>query len=107
MAETDIISPNLPPSGNPELDANRDRFSGYNLPSKKLDDGFDYYVVGVHPYFINQPTVWQKPAFQIGFNTVGGHVDPFFSSPKKAASPRKMASEAHSASTDIPFLPVQ
>ncbi len=67
------------------LAADRYRFSGYNLPTVKLDDGFDYYVVGVHPYFINQPTMWQKPAFQVGFDTVGGHNDPIFSTPKSRA----------------------
>jgi len=47
------------------------RFSGYQLPYIRLDDK---YVVGtVHPYYINQPTYWQKPAYQ-GGHVVGGNV---------------------------------
>lgn len=79
MAEVDQISPRLPPSGDKQLDSNRDRFSGYNLPTVKLDDGFEYYVVGVHPFYMNQPQFWQKPAFQVGFDTVGGYTSPIYS----------------------------
>ena len=63
------------PSTSPE----GDRFTGYNLPTVNLDAGFPYYVVDVHPYFFNQPMVWQEPAFSVGFNTAGGHITPIFS----------------------------
>lgn len=72
-----------------ELDAaEKDRFTGYNLPMAKLDDGFEYYIVGVHPYFYNQPMVWQTPAFQIGFDSVGGHSSPLFSEPAPSVRAR-------------------
>ena len=65
-----------------ELAAEAYRFTGYNLPTVKLDDGFEYYVVGVHPYFNNQPMFWQTPAYAIGFDTVGGYTYPMYSRPK-------------------------
>jgi len=77
--EIDQISPILPSSGDKKFDAERDRFTGYNLPTVKLEDGFEYYVVGVHSFFINQPQFWQKPAFQVGFDTVGGYTSPIYS----------------------------
>jgi len=41
------------------------RFSGYQLPMAQLDStGPAYYVVGIHPYYINQPDYWTKPAYQ-------------------------------------------
>ena len=61
-----------------KLAADRYRFSGYNLPMIKLADGFEYYVVGVHPYFFNQPQVFQTPAFSVGFDTVGGRTGPIY-----------------------------
>lgn len=48
------------------------RFSGYNLPMIQLDEtGPSYVVVGVHPYYINQPTEWQKPYYQTSPITTG------------------------------------
>ena len=55
------------------------RFTGYNLPSIRLDDGFDYYYVAPHPTLFNQPMVWQEPAYTVGFDTAGGNVEPLFS----------------------------
>jgi hypothetical protein len=72
---------------NPIASPEADRFTGYNLPMVKLDDGFEYYVVGVHPYFLNQPQAFQKPAFSVGFDTAGGHTSPIFS-PNQSAQPR-------------------
>ena len=41
------------------------RFSGYQLPMIQLDStGPAYYIVGIHPYYINQPEYWTKPAYQ-------------------------------------------
>lgn len=43
------------------------RFSGYQLPMIQLDStGPAYYVVGIHPYYVNQPASWTKPAYQNG-----------------------------------------
>ncbi len=56
-----------------------ERFTGYNLPTIRLDDGFDYYYVDPHPTLLNQPAIWQPAAFQVGFNTAGGNVIPLFS----------------------------
>jgi hypothetical protein len=40
------------------------RFSGYLPPLTQLDGvGPAYYVVGIHPYYINQPTFWKKPIY--------------------------------------------
>jgi hypothetical protein len=47
----------------------------------RLDDGFEYYVVEPHPSLSNQPMVWQKPAFEVGIDAVGGNVAPLFSRP--------------------------
>ena len=52
------------------------QFSGYNLPMLQLDaTGPAYYVVGIHPYYINQPVYWQKPIYygiiQYGINLSG------------------------------------
>ena len=55
------------------------RFTGYNLPSVRLDDGFEYYCVAPHPSLFDQPMVWQEPAYQVGFDTAGGNVEPIFS----------------------------
>lgn len=39
------------------------RFSGYNLPMLQLDSTGDayYYIPTPHPYYIGQPTYYQKP----------------------------------------------
>ena len=97
--EIDQISPRLPPSGDKMLDFNRDRFSGYNLPTIKLNDGFEYYVVGVHPYLQNQPIFWQTPAYDIGVSSAGGHVHPIYTSPKSIVDPNK-------EKPDSPNLPI-
>jgi len=50
------------------------RFSGYQLPKLILDEtGPAYVILGVHPYYINQPAYWQKPAYQDTM-IVGGNV---------------------------------
>jgi len=50
------------------------RFSGYQLPKIQLDEtGPAYYVVGVHPYYQNQPAYWQKPAYQ-NSRIIGGNI---------------------------------
>jgi hypothetical protein len=64
------------------------RFTGYNLPTIKLGDGFPYYFVGVHPSILRQPTFFQKPAFSVGFNTVGGHIAPIFSPRAPLGNPK-------------------
>lgn len=39
------------------------RFEGYQLPLIQLDEtGPAYVVLQPHPYYYNQPLVWQKPA---------------------------------------------
>jgi hypothetical protein len=58
------------------------RFSGYNLPMVKLDGMCEYYVVKVHPYFYNQPMIWQEPAFQDGsLDQAGGFIEPIYTTP--------------------------
>lgn len=43
--------------------SNQYRFSGYNLPMLQLDStGPSYYYIPTpHPYYINQPSYYQKP----------------------------------------------
>lgn len=104
--EIDKISPHLPSSGDSKFDFDRDRFSGYNLNTVKFPDGFDYYVVGVHPYFFNQPIQWQTPAYQIGFHTAGGHNHPIYTLPRDTVQPDNGFSpyeETHHRSPNIPI----
>lgn len=63
--------------------ADKYRFSGYNLPIVKLDDGFEYYVVQPHPYLYNQPFIFQKPAFQID---IDGNMTDVFSVPMRKSN---------------------
>jgi len=52
------------PEEEKEIQKNRDRFKGYQLPKIQLDEtGPTYYDVGVHPYFYNQPRFWQQEVF--------------------------------------------
>jgi len=47
-----------------ELQRNRERFQGYQLPKVQLDEtGPSYYVVEPHPYLYNQPVDWQRAVF--------------------------------------------
>ena len=62
---------------------NKYRFSGYNLPTVKLDDGFEYYVVEPHPSLYNQPFIFQKPAFQID---IDGNMTDVFSVPMRKSN---------------------
>ena len=48
-----------------EQEALQYRFSGYQLPLIQLDEiGPAYIVLHPHPYYRNQPTYWQKPAYR-------------------------------------------
>ena len=67
--------------------AEKDRFTGYNLPTIRLDDGFDYYYVAPHPTLFNQPSMWQQAAFQVGFDTAGGNVLPIISDNPRGTEP--------------------
>ena len=87
-----------------QLEADKYRFSGYNLPMVKLADGFEYYIVDVHPYFLNQPQVFQKPAFAVGFDTVGGNVGPIYS--PRSLKATSDAGKPNKASAENPVLPI-
>lgn len=45
------------------IDAYKYRFSGYQMPKVRLDDGFEYDISpGVHPYYVGQPEFWSTRA---------------------------------------------
>ena len=83
--------------------AEKDRFTGYNLPTIRLDDGFDYYCVAPHPTLFNQPSVWQQSAFQVGFDTVGGNVMPLISDAPRGTSPAPPAGRSDVQSPALPL----
>lgn len=65
------------------------RFSGYQLPMIQLDEtGPSYVVSGVHPYFINQPQYYQKPAYQYNHLVTTGDATPSTVDPSTVASPK-------------------
>lgn len=57
-----------------QLEALKDRFSGYQLPMIQLDStGPQYVLLGPHPYFSNQPSSWTKPAYHTGPIAASSH----------------------------------
>lgn len=55
--------------------ADRYRFSGYQLPTIRLDDGFDYVVSLDHPaYTHGEPLWWHEKAVSQGTN-IGHNID--------------------------------
>jgi len=61
-------------SGEKVILANRYTFSGYQLPKIQLDEtGPTYYQLQPHPYYSNQPTYWEKPAYK-GFMPLNSEV---------------------------------
>lgn len=63
MALDDNLYPDVVNALNtsPEANVANYRFSGYHLPKIQLDEtGPAFAVPGIHPYYFNQPTFWEK-----------------------------------------------